>query len=301
MNNDTAKNHITTLPTMSSVYSSAMFLTRSSNGNLGPIHEHPHGAHYAQTPGCSPNPNEAASMVPTSPSTGDSSMLPQYPCIEEDAQALGLEQNSHEISGISDLAAQGDSSQTYSMNDFLSQQELLRQQDSKWFQRYQDQAKELQAKFFLRSQECQAEWYERFLYGKTDKMIFEENFNLCGALVTERMVYHAKLLKKIGADWALGIQSGLDEISKAPAFTKLLHEQAAARGLVPKDIIPCIAFVYDKAYKHGARGNDSIITLCKDDYTVKELAVLATFLRLQSEWPHGLEWREERRRRQPRN
>lgn len=115
------------------------------------------------------------------------------------------------------------------------------------------------------------------------------------------MVYHAKLLKKIGADCALGVQSGLDEISKTPAFTKLLHEEAAARGLAPKAVIPCIDFIYNKAYKYGGRGNDSIITLYKDDYTVKELAVLATFLRLQSEWPHGLEWKEEKRRRQPRN
>lgn len=181
MNNDTAESHITTLPTLSSVYSSAMFLTRSSNGNLGTIHEHPHGAHYAQTPGCSPNPNEAASMVPTFPSAGNSSMLPQYPRIQEDAQALGLGQNSHEISGISDRTAQGDSSQTYPMNDLLSLQQLLHQQDSKWFQRYQDQGKELQAKIFLRSQECQAEWYERC--EKKDKIIQEKTVEIANLIV----------------------------------------------------------------------------------------------------------------------
>lgn len=178
MNNDTAESHTTTLPTLSSAYSSAMFLTRSSNGNL---HEHPHGAHYAQAPGCSPNPNEAASMVPTSHSAGNSSVLPQYSCIQEDAQALGLGQNSHEISGNLDLAAQGNLSQTYPMNDLLSPQQLLHQQESKWFQRYQDQAKELQAKIILRSQECQAEWYERC--EKKDEIIQEKIAEIANLIV----------------------------------------------------------------------------------------------------------------------
>ena len=36
----------------------------------------------------------------------------------------------------------------------------------------------------------------------------------------------------------------------------------------------------------------------KGDYSVNESAVLAAFLRMQSEWPYGLEWREEIRKRQ---
>ena len=111
------------------------------------------------------------------------------------------------------------------------------------------------------------------------------------------MVHYAKLIKKIGTDCPPGIQAGLNELAKAPEFTKVLHNQVASRGLGLKAVTRCIALVYKNVFKH-ARGNDYIITLYKGDYSINESAVLTAFLRMQSEWPYGLEWREEIRKRQ---
>jgi len=117
--------------------------------------------------------------------------------------------------------------------------------------------------------------------------------------MAEHMAHHAKLIKKIKTDCLPEIQAGLDELAKTPEFTKILHDEVVSRGLVLEAVIQCIALVYDKAFQH-ARGNDYIITLYKGDYTANEVAVLATFLKLQSEWSHGLEWREENGERQTR-
>jgi len=115
--------------------------------------------------------------------------------------------------------------------------------------------------------------------------------------MAEHMVHHAKLIKKIKTDCLPEIQAGLDELAKTPEFTKVLHDEVASRGLVLEAVIQCIALAYDIAF-HNSPGNDYIITLYNGDYTANEAAVLATFLKLQSEWSHGLEWREEKRKRQ---
>ncbi|PUU77512.1 hypothetical protein B9Z19DRAFT_1086112 [Tuber borchii] len=204
------------------------------------------------------------------------------------------------------------------IKDLPSPQQLLEQPGTIWRQRFQNlenkyhhQILEYKAKTY----QCSHEWLEQFgkkeqelremsaenatllaavLYQMTEKMISKENFNVRGAL--ERMVHHAKLIKKIGDDCPTEIQAGLNELAKTPAFTKVLREEAASRGLKPEAVTLCIALVYDKVFQQ-AHGNDYIITLYEEDYTASERAVLATFLRMQSEWPHGLQWSEEKRKR----
>jgi len=54
---------------------------------------------------------------------------------------------------------------------------------------------------------------------------------------------------------------------------------------------------YYEASKH-ALSNDFIITIYKEEHTMEERAVLATFLRMQREWPHRLRWKEGRKGRE---
>ncbi|PUU72367.1 hypothetical protein B9Z19DRAFT_1111771 [Tuber borchii] len=194
-----------------------------------------------------------------------------------------------------------------------SPQQLLEQQEAKWHQLFQDYAEEFVDGWFDQSLECQKElyrrsdeWYEKcekkdqkvleqsveiehlivessppvslvfltdiqatVLDGKTENMKLKENFNVRGALVG----------------------------TNTPEFTKVLHDEVASRGLGLKAVTPCIALVYENVFQR-ARGNDFIITLYKGDYTANDGAVLAAFLRMQSEWPYGLAWREEIRKRQ---
>jgi len=109
------------------------------------------------------------------------------------------------------------------------------------------------------------------------------------------MVYEAKLIKKIGTDCPPGVQAGLSALAKTEAFTEVLQKEVAVRNLVLEDVSPSIDFVYRKALRH-ASGNDSVITLYEVDYTANECAALAAFLTVQSKWPYGLEWKEEKRR-----
>ncbi|PUU80886.1 hypothetical protein B9Z19DRAFT_1122812 [Tuber borchii] len=61
----------------------------------------------------------------------------------------------------------------------------------------------------------------------------------------ERMVHHAKLIKKVGADCPPETQAVLNELAKTHAFTKVLGEEAASRGLKPEAVTQCISLVYD--------------------------------------------------------
>ncbi|RPA90727.1 hypothetical protein L873DRAFT_1875118 [Choiromyces venosus 120613-1] len=261
-------------------------------------------------------------MFSTHPAMGNSGTIPEYRSGPQDAQTPALNPNPHEIAATREPPAGAVSSQPSPMPYLLLPGQMSKEQEARWFQRCQNRADELEAKFYLRLQESQEKWYQRFvkqnqkiqeqsaeiaslivgsllpataLYEKNDKMKLEGNFNLRGGL--ERIVCQAKLIKKIRTDCAPEIQAGLDELAKTPAFIKVLHDEVAARQLALEDVIQCIASIYDGVSKH-AYGNDSIITLYEEDHTARECAVLATFLKVQSAWPDGLEWRKEKGRRQ---
>ena len=104
-------------------------------------------------------------------------------------------------------------------------------------------------------------------------------------------MYQARLLKKIKGTIGTGITAGIKELSETPEFLEVFHAEVARRGLVPKDVTPCIPLVYHEASKH-AHGNDSMITVRVKDHTPNELAALACFLILQSKWPDALAWRQ---------
>jgi len=92
--------------------------------------------------------------------------------------------------------------------------------------------------------------------------------------------------QKIGTNCPPGLRT-LDALANTPEFIQILQEEVTAFHLVSKDVIQCIPSTYEEASKRTF-GNDSIITIYKGDHTMKQRAVLATFLRIQSGWPHEL-------------
>jgi len=104
-------------------------------------------------------------------------------------------------------------------------------------------------------------------------------------------------MKKITTDRESGVQAGLDALAKTPEFIQILQEEVTARDLQLEAVTECIPDIYYKASKH-ALSNDFIITIYKEEHTMEERAVLATFLRMQREWPHGLQWKEGRKGRE---
>jgi len=107
------------------------------------------------------------------------------------------------------------------------------------------------------------------------------------------MVFHAKAIKKINHDCRPGIQAGLDEIAKTQEFIAVLNQEVIGRGLVLQNVTRGIPLAYSQAEKL-ARGNDTIITLRRQDYTANQVAVLAAFLKVQGRWSGGLEWIEDK-------
>jgi len=78
------------------------------------------------------------------------------------------------------------------------------------------------------------------------------------------------MIKKIGPDCPPGFRTGW--IAKTPEFIQILHEEVTACHLVSKDVIQCILSVYEEASERTLSG-DSIITIYKEDHTMKQLAV----------------------------
>jgi len=60
-------------------------------------------------------------------------------------------------------------------------QQLLQQQETKWFQRCHDKIMELEAQFGLESQKREEEWYER--YEKKDEEILEKSAEISTLIV----------------------------------------------------------------------------------------------------------------------
>ena len=102
-------------------------------------------------------------------------------------------------------------------------------------------------------------------------------------------------MKKITTDRESGVQAGLDALAKTPEFIQILQEEVTARGFQLEAVTECIPSIYYEASKRALR-NDFVIAIYEEEHTMEECAVLAAFLRMQREWPHGLQWREQERR-----
>ncbi|KAG0138572.1 hypothetical protein HOY82DRAFT_534687 [Tuber indicum] len=214
--------------------------------------------------------------------------------------------------------------------DPASQQ--LQQIEARWYQWYRDKYDRHVEESFLRYQECDSVWYQRcesknreileksveiaslivesslqvyqlcltgmqmeLLHEKTERLKLEHKFNLCGALVVELIVHHAKLIKIIASNQVSGIQDGIDKLAGSSALVAALQDETAARQLTLDDVTAHVACIYNTVSKY-ASGNDLIITLYEDHYTREECAVLAAFLRVQNEWPGGFQCMKVKRR-----
>ena len=74
-----------------------------------------------------------------------------------------------------------------------------------------------------------------------------------------------------------------------------MDAEVEARDLVEKDVKRCIGLVYHEASKH-AHGFSGMATIYHEDHVVNEVAALVCFMKLQSGWTNGLDWREVAKR-----
>ena len=102
-------------------------------------------------------------------------------------------------------------------------------------------------------------------------------------------------MKEIMTDGESGVQAGLDALAKTPEFIHILQQEVTIRGFQLEAVTEYIPSISCEASKR-ALSNDFIITIYKAEHTMEECAVLAAFLRMQREWAHVLQWREQERR-----
>jgi len=110
----------------------------------------------------------------------------------------------------------------------------------------------------------------------------------------QNAVYLAELQKKIPPT-ALR-QQGLDKLAQLHEFTGVLHKEVQARNLDVKDVMACFDHFYKKV-SNRTNGNDDTfndsIIVRATKFTDNERAALVTLLKIQSNWPHPLKWRED--------
>ncbi|CUS08684.1 unnamed protein product [Tuber aestivum] len=126
---------------------------------------------------------------------------------------------------------------------------------------------------------------------RAEKMRFKGEFNILGAL--EFIVYSARLNKRITS--SAGVQKGLIELAGKEEFIKIVQQEVQDRGLNLEDVIACVPGIYDEV-SNRPHDNYSKIVLWAREYTPNQVAALVGFLKMQSKWPHALDWREDRNR-----
>ena len=82
------------------------------------------------------------------------------------------------------------------------------------------------------------------------------------------------------------------ELADQPEFTKVLHEEVQARGLVLKDVVACARSIYFGLLAPWY-SLDKTIVISDTDFTAEAHAALITFMKVQSKWKHALSWKEE--------
>ncbi|KAG0637879.1 hypothetical protein HOY80DRAFT_1081610 [Tuber brumale] len=125
----------------------------------------------------------------------------------------------------------------------------------------------------------------------TKNMELKGEFTIRGALVAERIVYQAKMQKKI--QYADGIQEGLNKIAELPGFFTILMQLVGDHRVALHNIQSSIKNLFREvlAHQHPPSSHGTIV-IRKAEYSANEYAALIAFLKMQDTWHPSLCWRE---------
>ena len=94
--------------------------------------------------------------------------------------------------------------------------------------------------------------------------------------------------------WGNNHELGLYQLSEQPEFTKVLHEEVEARGLVLEDVVECVTSIYwDLLPPPPSYDRNDTIVIRDVDFTAEQRAALVTFMKVQSKWQCPRSWRED--------
>ncbi|PUU78410.1 hypothetical protein B9Z19DRAFT_1126746 [Tuber borchii] len=169
-----------------------------------------------------------------------------------------------------------------------SNKELQRLDD--WWLKYsqereQEQKQELQRK----SAEIQ-NLTTALMREKAERVREEGNVVIYKAI--EGIVWDSKARGLVS--WLNNHELGLYRLSKEPEFTKVLHEEVEARGLVLEDVAACVMKIYwDLLPPPPSYDRNETIVIRDVDFTPEQRAALVTFMKVQDKWEYPRSWREE--------
>ena len=84
----------------------------------------------------------------------------------------------------------------------------------------------------------------------------------------------------------------MNELAQTPKFAPILEKEAKARGYNYLYLLKDCKDT-DSDVSKWLRFRGGPITIRSEDFTSRTLAMLVAFFRLQSTWPHSLDWTEE--------
>jgi len=94
--------------------------------------------------------------------------------------------------------------------------------------------------------------------------------------------------------WGCNHELGLYRLSDHPEFTKVLHEEVKARGLVLEDVAACVLQIYWDLLPPPIECDYKETIVIRDvDFTAEQRAALVTFMKVGSKWSSRSSWREE--------
>ncbi|CUS12690.1 unnamed protein product [Tuber aestivum] len=90
-----------------------------------------------------------------------------------------------------------------------------------------------------------------------------------------------------------GMQDSLIQLGTKPDFFYYLGGEALARTLAPRDIEPCIFYLYQAVQRRRCPPS-GVVFIRTRDFSFHERAALVAFMRLQDEWLKEVDWHEVR-------
>ncbi|KAG0642237.1 hypothetical protein HOY80DRAFT_998693 [Tuber brumale] len=173
-------------------------------------------------------------------------------------------------------------------NEDIYDVNFIFQYDNLWFSRYHESQSER-----MELAEKNVMLTLSLLDKYTKNMELKGELTICQAIVAERIVYQAKLQKRIQC--GDGIQEALNEIAQLREFTCILHDAVKERELVLSDVQSCIQDLAKVVLNRPLQpSSDWTIVLKEAEYNANEYVALIGFLKTQDGWYPSLSWKEWR-------
>ncbi|KAG0135104.1 hypothetical protein HOY82DRAFT_537035 [Tuber indicum] len=156
--------------------------------------------------------------------------------------------------------------------------------NSSWIKEYKEISKKL-----LEAEQDKMKLTLDLTNEKGKRQRLKENFNIRGALATERLVSQIPLSHN--STRPVGIQRGINELAQLPLFQTTLCEEVKSRALKRENVESCVHHIYRMLSKY-AHGNNGTVITRHEDHPANEVEALVAIFKAQGKDANAIAWRE---------